>query len=142
VNCPNVSEISCKYAQMFQDFLQPSSFPLWSRIDNSGFWRQLTVCSLTSQSTARCFYFMFIWGSRTKTTIKLTSLHWDCFRSVKEDVQLKLLFHRMQNHKYQKSCLLCRLFRVKPHLSCPTIIGVFGLRNELVHYLLTFLFGL
>ncbi|AQK42351.1 Zinc finger CCCH domain-containing protein 24 [Zea mays] len=28
---------------MFQDFLQPSSFPLWSRIDNSGFWRQLTV---------------------------------------------------------------------------------------------------
>ncbi|XP_008663006.1 zinc finger CCCH domain-containing protein 24 isoform X2 [Zea mays] len=43
VNCPNVSEISCKYAQMFQDFLQPSSFPLWSRIDNSGFWRQLTV---------------------------------------------------------------------------------------------------
>ncbi|ONM19095.1 Zinc finger CCCH domain-containing protein 24 [Zea mays] len=31
---------------------------------------------------------------------------------VREDVQLKLLFHRMQNHKYQKSCLLCRLFRV------------------------------
>ncbi|XP_066348081.1 zinc finger CCCH domain-containing protein 24-like [Miscanthus floridulus] len=43
VNCPNVSEISCKYAQMFQDFLQSSGFPLWSRIDNSGFWRQLTV---------------------------------------------------------------------------------------------------
>ncbi|CAD6261479.1 unnamed protein product [Miscanthus lutarioriparius] len=43
VNCPNVSEIACKYAQMFQDFLQSSSFPLWSRIDNSGFWRQFTV---------------------------------------------------------------------------------------------------
>ncbi|PWZ38238.1 Zinc finger CCCH domain-containing protein 24 [Zea mays] len=42
-NCPNVSEISCKYAKMFQDFLQSSSFPLWSKIDNSGFWRQLTV---------------------------------------------------------------------------------------------------
>ena len=116
VNCPNVSEIACKYAQMFQDFLQSSSFPLWSRIDNSGFWRQFTVCSLTSQSIARYFYFMFILGFRTKTTIELTFLHWDCFRFVREDVQLKLLFHRMQNHKYQKSCLLCRLFRVKLHL--------------------------
>ncbi|RLM64414.1 zinc finger CCCH domain-containing protein 24 [Panicum miliaceum] len=43
VNCPNVSEISCKYAQMFQDFLQSSSLPLWSRVDNCGFWRQFTV---------------------------------------------------------------------------------------------------
>ncbi|TKW02898.1 hypothetical protein SEVIR_7G032500v4 [Setaria viridis] len=43
VNCPNVSEISCKYAQIFQDFLQSSSLPLWSRVDNCGFWRQLTV---------------------------------------------------------------------------------------------------
>ncbi|TVU06844.1 hypothetical protein EJB05_46880, partial [Eragrostis curvula] len=43
VNCPNVSEISCKYALMFQDFLQSSSLPLWSKIDNSGFWRQFTV---------------------------------------------------------------------------------------------------
>ncbi|XP_062225065.1 zinc finger CCCH domain-containing protein 24 [Phragmites australis] len=43
VNCPNVSGISCKYALMFQDFLQSSSLPLWSRIDNCGFWRQFTV---------------------------------------------------------------------------------------------------
>ncbi|KAJ1269789.1 hypothetical protein BS78_06G004200 [Paspalum vaginatum] len=43
VNCPNVSEISCKYAQMFQDFLQLSSLPLWNRVDNCGFWRQFTV---------------------------------------------------------------------------------------------------
>uniref|UniRef100_A0A0A9GCP7 C3H1-type domain-containing protein n=1 Tax=Arundo donax TaxID=35708 RepID=A0A0A9GCP7_ARUDO len=43
VNCPNVSGISCKYALMFQDFLQSSSVPLWSRIDNCGFWRQFTV---------------------------------------------------------------------------------------------------
>ncbi|OEL36957.1 Zinc finger CCCH domain-containing protein 24 [Dichanthelium oligosanthes] len=43
VNCPNVSEISCKYAQMFQHFLQSSSLPLWSRVDNCGFWRQFTV---------------------------------------------------------------------------------------------------
>ncbi|KAL6650202.1 hypothetical protein ACP70R_009127 [Stipagrostis hirtigluma subsp. patula] len=43
VNCPNVSEISCKYALMFQDFLQSSSLPLWSKIDNCGFWRQFTV---------------------------------------------------------------------------------------------------
>ncbi|KAL6885546.1 hypothetical protein ACP4OV_010325 [Aristida adscensionis] len=43
VNCPNVSEISRKYALMFQDFLQSSSLPLWSRVDNSGFWRQFTV---------------------------------------------------------------------------------------------------
>ncbi|CAL5018699.1 unnamed protein product [Urochloa decumbens] len=43
VNCPNVSEISCTFAQMFQDFLQSSNLPLWNRVDNCGFWRQLTV---------------------------------------------------------------------------------------------------
>ncbi|XP_072985162.1 zinc finger CCCH domain-containing protein 24 [Typha latifolia] len=43
VNCPNVSKISCKYAMIFQDFLQSSVLPVWSRIDNIGFWRQLMV---------------------------------------------------------------------------------------------------
>ncbi|XP_006652071.2 zinc finger CCCH domain-containing protein 24 [Oryza brachyantha] len=43
VDCLNVSEISCKYALMFQDFLQSSSLPVWNRIDNCGFWRQFTV---------------------------------------------------------------------------------------------------
>ncbi|KAF0893256.1 hypothetical protein E2562_023508 [Oryza meyeriana var. granulata] len=43
VDCPNVSGISCKYALMFQDFLQSSSLPVWNRIDNCGFWRQFTV---------------------------------------------------------------------------------------------------
>uniref|UniRef100_A0A0D9W1R9 C3H1-type domain-containing protein n=1 Tax=Leersia perrieri TaxID=77586 RepID=A0A0D9W1R9_9ORYZ len=43
VDCPNVSEISCNYALMFQDFLQSSSLPVWNRIDNCGFWRQFTV---------------------------------------------------------------------------------------------------
>ncbi|PKA59260.1 Zinc finger CCCH domain-containing protein 24 [Apostasia shenzhenica] len=41
--CPNVSRISCKYAKIFQDFLLASEFPVWNRIDNSGFWRQFTV---------------------------------------------------------------------------------------------------
>ncbi|KAJ6819310.1 zinc finger CCCH domain-containing protein 24 [Iris pallida] len=43
VNCPNVSRISCKYALIFQDFLQSSEFPVWNRVDNTGFWRQFTV---------------------------------------------------------------------------------------------------
>ncbi|XP_044963964.1 zinc finger CCCH domain-containing protein 24 [Hordeum vulgare subsp. vulgare] len=43
VDCPNVSALSCKYAMMFQDFLQLSCLPAWNRVDNSGFWRQFTV---------------------------------------------------------------------------------------------------
>lgn len=43
VNCPNVSTIACKYASIFQEFLQHSSFPIWNRFNNTGFWRQLTV---------------------------------------------------------------------------------------------------
>ncbi|KAG9445578.1 hypothetical protein H6P81_011706 [Aristolochia fimbriata] len=43
VNCPNVSRIACEYALIFQKFLQSSSLPVWNRIDNTGFWRQLTV---------------------------------------------------------------------------------------------------
>ncbi|KAA0035339.1 hypothetical protein IC582_026738 [Cucumis melo] len=42
-NCPNVSRISCKYASIFQEFLQSSSLPIWNRFKNIGFWRQLTV---------------------------------------------------------------------------------------------------
>lgn len=42
-NCPNVSRISCKYASIFQEFLQLSSLPIWNRFKNVGFWRQLTV---------------------------------------------------------------------------------------------------
>ncbi|XP_044329853.1 zinc finger CCCH domain-containing protein 24 [Triticum aestivum] len=43
VDCPNVSAMSCKYAMIFQDFLQLSCLPAWNRVDNSGFWRQFTV---------------------------------------------------------------------------------------------------
>ncbi|KAM5584089.1 zinc finger CCCH domain-containing protein 24 [Rosa sericea] len=43
LDCPNVSPISCKYASIFQEFLQQSSLPVWSRFKNTGFWRQLTV---------------------------------------------------------------------------------------------------
>ncbi|XP_050370033.1 zinc finger CCCH domain-containing protein 24 [Argentina anserina] len=43
LDCPNVSAISCKYASIFQEFLQQSSLPVWNRFKNSGFWRQLTV---------------------------------------------------------------------------------------------------
>ncbi|WVZ02736.1 hypothetical protein V8G54_023542 [Vigna mungo] len=41
--CPNVSTIACKYATMFQEFLQHSDLPVWNRFKNTGFWRQLTV---------------------------------------------------------------------------------------------------
>ncbi|OIT32306.1 PREDICTED: zinc finger CCCH domain-containing protein 24 [Nicotiana attenuata] len=43
VNCPNVSRIACKYAAIFQEFLQQSTLPIWNRLNNTGFWRQLTV---------------------------------------------------------------------------------------------------
>ncbi|KAK6926805.1 RNA recognition motif domain [Dillenia turbinata] len=42
--CPNVSQIACKYASIFQEFLQSSGLPVWNRFSNTGFWRQLTVC--------------------------------------------------------------------------------------------------
>ncbi|KAK8939237.1 Zinc finger CCCH domain-containing protein 24 [Platanthera zijinensis] len=48
-NCPNISRLSCKYARLFQDFIQSSELPVWNRIDNSGFWRQFTV------REGRCF---------------------------------------------------------------------------------------
>lgn len=44
VDCPNVSRIACRYAAIFQEFLSHSSFPIWNRLNNTGFWRQLTVC--------------------------------------------------------------------------------------------------
>ncbi|XP_042512558.1 zinc finger CCCH domain-containing protein 24-like [Macadamia integrifolia] len=43
VGCPNVSRIACRFALIFQEFLQHSTFPVWNRINNTGFWRQLTV---------------------------------------------------------------------------------------------------
>ncbi|MQL82333.1 hypothetical protein Taro_014802, partial [Colocasia esculenta] len=43
IDCPNVSDISCKYALIFQEFLQSSDLPVWNRVDNVGFWRQFTV---------------------------------------------------------------------------------------------------
>ncbi|KAM0932208.1 putative tRNA (uracil(54)-C(5))-methyltransferase transcription factor C3H family [Dioscorea sansibarensis] len=43
INCPNVSEISCKFASIFQEFLESSVLPVWNRIENHGFWRQFTV---------------------------------------------------------------------------------------------------
>ncbi|KAK6936036.1 Zinc finger, CCCH-type [Dillenia turbinata] len=42
-DCPNVSQIACKYASIFQEFLQSSGLPVWNRFSNTGFWRQLTV---------------------------------------------------------------------------------------------------
>ncbi|KAJ0970495.1 hypothetical protein J5N97_023372 [Dioscorea zingiberensis] len=43
INCPNVSGISCKFALIFQEFLDSSVLPVWNRIENTGFWRQFTV---------------------------------------------------------------------------------------------------
>ncbi|KAJ4971355.1 hypothetical protein NE237_004454 [Protea cynaroides] len=43
VGCPNVSRIACRFASIFQEFLQHSTLPIWNRINNTGFWRQLTV---------------------------------------------------------------------------------------------------
>ncbi|XP_061358766.1 zinc finger CCCH domain-containing protein 24 isoform X2 [Gastrolobium bilobum] len=43
VDCPNVSTVACKYATIFQEFLQHTDLPVWNRFKNSGFWRQLTV---------------------------------------------------------------------------------------------------
>ncbi|CAI9105106.1 OLC1v1003961C1 [Oldenlandia corymbosa var. corymbosa] len=43
VDCPNISRIACQYAAVFQEFLSHSNFQIWNRINNTGFWRQLTV---------------------------------------------------------------------------------------------------
>ncbi|KAK6163302.1 hypothetical protein DH2020_000166 [Rehmannia glutinosa] len=43
VDCPNVSRVASRYATVFQEFLQHSHLPLWNRLNNTGFWRQLTV---------------------------------------------------------------------------------------------------
>lgn len=50
VDCPNVSEVACKYAAIFQEFLQQSTLPIWNRLNNTGFWRQLTVCPTASMT--------------------------------------------------------------------------------------------
>ncbi|KAL5718905.1 hypothetical protein ACHQM5_011759 [Ranunculus cassubicifolius] len=49
-DCPNVSSIACKFASTFQGFLQLSGLPIWNRLNNTGFWRQLTVREGRSQS--------------------------------------------------------------------------------------------
>ncbi|CAN4120321.1 unnamed protein product [Withania somnifera] len=43
VDCPNVSRVACKYAAILQEYLQQSTLPIWNRLNNTGFWRQLTV---------------------------------------------------------------------------------------------------
>lgn len=43
VDCPNISRIACRYAAIFQECLQKSDLPIWNRLNNTGFWRQLTV---------------------------------------------------------------------------------------------------
>ncbi|GER57710.1 zinc finger (CCCH-type) family protein [Striga asiatica] len=43
LDCPNVSIIGSRYAAIFQEFLQNSKLPVWNRLNNTGFWRQLTV---------------------------------------------------------------------------------------------------
>lgn len=48
MDCPNISTIACKYAAIFQEFLQHTELPVWNRFKNCGFWRQLTVYSLDS----------------------------------------------------------------------------------------------
>ncbi|XP_020529292.1 zinc finger CCCH domain-containing protein 24 isoform X2 [Amborella trichopoda] len=42
-DCPNISSIACRYASIFQSFIRTSVLPVWNRIQNTGFWRQLTV---------------------------------------------------------------------------------------------------
>ncbi|KAJ3706150.1 hypothetical protein LUZ61_009855 [Rhynchospora tenuis] len=42
-DCPNVSKLACTYAMIFQNFLGSSELPVWNRINNTGFWRQLAV---------------------------------------------------------------------------------------------------
>lgn len=49
-DCPNVSKIACKFASTFQEFLGLSSLPIWNRLNNTGFWRQLTVREGRSRS--------------------------------------------------------------------------------------------
>lgn len=42
-DCPNVSSIALRYASIFQEVIRASDLPLWNRLNNNGFWRQLTV---------------------------------------------------------------------------------------------------
>ncbi|CAA7017788.1 unnamed protein product [Microthlaspi erraticum] len=43
VDCPNISKLACRYASIFQSFLEKSKLPVWNRFKSCGFWRQLTV---------------------------------------------------------------------------------------------------
>ncbi|KAI4965059.1 hypothetical protein ZWY2020_057580 [Hordeum vulgare] len=67
VDCPNVSALSCKYAMMFQDFLQLSCLPAWNRVDNSGFWRQFTFSVLSTWPGITVYTMISILGSRGRS---------------------------------------------------------------------------
>lgn len=69
-----------------------------------GFGANSQYALSTFKSSVWCFCFI------------INTLHWDFIRFVREGIQRKLLFYRMRNQKYQKSCLLCRLFGAKMHL--------------------------
>ncbi|CAH2060282.1 unnamed protein product [Thlaspi arvense] len=43
VDCPNISKMACRYASIFQTFLEKSKLPVWNKFKSCGFWRQLTV---------------------------------------------------------------------------------------------------
>ncbi|KAF6155170.1 hypothetical protein GIB67_019696 [Kingdonia uniflora] len=43
IDCPNISRVGCKFAFIFQQFLQHLGIPIWNRLNNTGFWHQLTV---------------------------------------------------------------------------------------------------
>jgi tRNA (uracil-5-)-methyltransferase len=79
VDCPNISTIACKYAAIFQEFLQLSDLPVWNRFKNCGFWRQLTVYFLDSVLKImvmliiffRYFYYAFLTLSETNCFCKV-----------------------------------------------------------------------
>lgn len=65
VDCPNVSRIACTYAGIFQECLQTSGLPTWNRLNNTGFWRQLTVSFIVFGigKLFYCFFFFFCFNS-------------------------------------------------------------------------------
>ena len=72
LNCPNVSKIACKYAAIFQEFLQHSELPIWNRLNNTGFWRQLTV---SFQTTSMMVKLLLSFGTESlKSKLRSKSL--------------------------------------------------------------------
>lgn len=43
-SCQNVSKIAQAFARSMQEFVGESELPVWSKLNNTGFWRMLTVC--------------------------------------------------------------------------------------------------